>query len=143
MACSGRADSVIFTGDEQGGYYYIGNGGLRDRWSFKLGIREDMSGVPVMPLRNVYVVPDGSIQHRSAVAFRDCLRNEENSDLREEYGELKRKLAERKDFVTIWAYADQKNGVIRKTLKRARWTDEEITEKEEMRVANWPDALIV
>ena len=68
---------------------------------------------------------------------------EENSDLREEYGKLKWELAKRKDFVTIWDYADQKKGVVRKVLKRAGWNDEQITEKEELRVRNWPEELIL
>ena len=139
----GYANPSSIIGDEQGGYYYIGDGGIRDRWSFKLGIREDENGVPVMPLRNVYVIPDGSIQHRSTVAFRDCLRKEENSDLKEEYGQLKWALAKRKDFVTIWDYADAKKSVVRKVLKRAGWTDEQITAKEDMRVRNWPGELIM
>lgn len=130
-------------GDHQGGYYYIGDGGLRDRWSFKLGIREDENGEPVMPLRNVYVVPDNGIVHRSAVALRDCLRNERNSDLREEYGKLKWHLAERKDYVTIWDYTDRKTQVIRKVLKRAGLTDKEITTKEELRVTHWPEDLMI
>lgn len=99
--CSTHADSIKKAGNEQGGYYYIGNGGLLERWSFNLGIREDYNGRPMMPLRNVYVVADGSILHRVAVAFRDCLRDENNLDLKEEYGELKWQLAQRNDFVTI------------------------------------------
>ena len=138
-----HTDSLEATGDEQGGYYYIGNGGLLERWSFKLGIRDDDNGRPMMPLRNVYVVADGSILHRGAVAFRDCLRDEKNSDLKEEYGTLKWELAQRRDFVTIWDYTDEKKAVIRKVMKRAGWTDEEIIKKEELRVVNWPKEFII
>ena len=97
----------------------------------------------MMPLRNVYVVPDGCLHHRSCVALRDTLRLEENKDLREEYGQLKWDLAAKGEYAHIWEYASMKNDIVRTVLKRAGWTDEMVDEKEAMRVRNWPEALII
>ena len=138
-----RISQALFEGDNQPGYHYIGNGGLRERWSFKLNIRTDFNGIPMMPLRNIYVVAEEGIHHRNTLTFRDTLRDERNQDLREEYGTLKWRLASRKDFVTIWDYAVEKDQVIRKVLKRAGWADEEIDAKEGMKEKNWPDELVI
>ena len=97
----------------------------------------------MIPLRSVYVVPENGLIHRCSVAFRDCLRSEENSDLKLEYGNLKWQLAQRKDFRTMLEYSDSKTEVVRKVLKRAGVTDEDIAEKEASRVDNWPEELII
>lgn len=130
--------NALRDGEQQGGYHYIGNGGLRERWSFKLGIRDDLDGCPVMPHRNVYIVPDGGMHHRSAIAFRDTLRDEKNKDLREDYGSLKWKLVANDEFTDIWQYAEQKNEIVRKVLQRAGWSEEELDKKDAMREKHWP-----
>jgi hypothetical protein len=135
-------DSDQPPGDHQGGYYYIGDGGILNRWSFKLGIRDDDEGRPRKPLRNVYFVADGCLQHRNAVDFRDCLRKEENADLRDEYGRTKWELSER-DGVTVFNYGELKNEIIRKVLLRAGWSIEDILAKENLKVKNWPEWLLV
>lgn len=135
-------EALLF-GDRQGGYHYIGNGGLKERWSFKLGIRCDRDGRPVIPERCVYIVPDGGIHHRSSVAVRDVLMDEVNGDLKEEYGKLKWELVARTDYTDIWQYAALKNGIIRKILGRAGWKDKQIAEKEAMREEHWPEHLTI
>ncbi|KAK4693727.1 hypothetical protein P7C71_g3724, partial [Lecanoromycetidae sp. Uapishka_2] len=114
-------------GKRQGGYHYIGDGGVKGRWSFKLWERE--------PIRHVYVVADGSLPLRSCRALRDTLRRHEG--LRSEYGALKIQLAMRQ-YDNIMQYSTLKNPVIRKILREAGWTEEEIDEKESQSVTDWP-----
>ena len=135
-------EALLF-GDRQGGYQYIGNGGIRERWSFKLGIREDQDGNLMIPYRCVYIVADDSVHQRSTIALRDTLRNQANEDLKAEYGNLKWALSQRTDFTDIWQYAEAKNKMVRKILKRAGWTDDQVDEKESMREEHWPEYLTI
>ena len=130
-------------GEAQGGYYYIGNGGLRGRWSFKINLRDDRSDPQAMPWRNVYVVPEGGICHQSAVTLRDALRDEGNKGLREEYGSLKWELAARSRYEHIWEYAEAKDKVIEKILRRAGWTDAQIDQRLAAREHHWPEWKII
>ena len=131
-------------GEHQAGYSYIGNGGFRERWSFKLGVRYLFDGTPAIPLRNVYVVPDGGIHHRSTVTLRDALRSPANQDLKDEYGRLKWALKSDEDsFSDIMQYSMRKDVMVRKILRRSGWTEEMVDEKEAMRETNWPDFLIM
>ncbi len=98
--------------------------------------------MPAKPRRSVYVVPDGGVLHRTALAFRDCLRKEGNSDLREEYGKLKWELV-KEEFMDIWKYGDSKTATVRKVLLRAGVSEEDIDAKERMRVRNWPEHLLI
>lgn len=75
---------ALLWGRRQGGYGFIGDGGVADRWSFKVR--------GITPLRNLYVVGEGGIPLRSYLSLRKVLR--EDADLRMEYENTKRKLAE-------------------------------------------------
>lgn len=75
-----------------------------------------------------------------------------DGDLRDEYAEAKIKAAgmrvgegegqEGEGTVVVYdnvmQYAHRKNAVVRRILKRAGWTDEEVDEKEAMAVRDWP-----
>ena len=134
---------ALMWGEAQSGYRYIGNGGLKERWSFKLNIREDDQGLPTMPPRCVYIVAADGMHQRNLLALRDTLRTEENADLKAEYGKLKTELSKRTDFTDIWQYAEAKDKVVRRILIRAGWTDAEIAEKEAMREQHWPDHFTI
>lgn len=117
-------------GKRQGGYHYNGNGGVQGRWSFKLWEME--------PIRHVYVVAEGSMPVRNCLALRDTLRR--RPGLREEYGALKIELAQR-EYDNIMQYSTLKNPMVRKILREAGWTDEEIDEKESQSVQDFPRNL--
>ena len=119
-------------GARQGGYHYIGDGGVKGRWSFKL--------YDVEPVRNVYVVAEGSLPLRSCLALRDTLRV--NEGLREEYGRLKMGLA-RREYDNIMQYATLKNPVINKILREAGWSEADIDRKEGQFVKDWPREIEV
>lgn len=74
---------ALLWGRRQGGYGYIGDGGVADRWSFKVR--------GITPLRNLYVVGEGGIPLRSYLSLRKVLR--EDANLRAEYENTKRQLA--------------------------------------------------
>ncbi len=114
-------------GARQGGYHYIGDGGVKGRWSFKL--------CDVEPARNVYVVAEGSLPLRSCLALRETLRA--NEELREEYARLKMGLAQI-EYDNVMQYATLKNPVIRKILREAGWSEADIDEKEKQSVQDWP-----
>lgn len=130
----------------QAGYHYIGTGGVAERWSFKLN-PQDPRLQPKRTERNVYVAPEGGMVNRSCVALRDTLRV--HADLREEYAKVKMQAAgigigkegEGEGLVeydNVMQYSDKKNGVVRRVLKRAGWSDEEVDVKERMAVRDWP-----
>ena len=116
-------------GSRQGGYHFIGSGGVNGRWSFKLY-------GSVEPVRNVYVMPqDDSLVLRSYRALKEVLMTD--ADLREEYGRIKMELAE-SQYGTIMQYAAKKRPIIRRILKKAGWTDKMVDEQEAMSVTDWP-----
>jgi GrpB-like predicted nucleotidyltransferase (UPF0157 family) len=113
-------------GERQGGYRYIGTGGVDGRWSFKLH--------NILPQRNLYVVLQDSMSLRSYLDLRETLRVDKA--LRDEYGALKMKLT-RQEWSDVMEYATAKNGIVRKILQKAGWTHDEIDEKERRAVKGW------
>ena len=63
-----------------------------------------------------------------------------NKELRDDYGKLKIELAER-EYDNVMQYSTLKNPVIRKILREAGWSEEEIDEKEAGSVKDWPKEL--
>ena len=120
-------------GERQGGYHYIGDGGVQGRWSFKL-----CPGSPGLQRveRHVYVAAEGSLPHRNYVAVRDTLRGD--GALREEYAAVKVEAAGAGAYDNVMQYATRKNGVVRKILRRAGWSEEEVDAKEAQAVKDWP-----
>lgn len=125
-----RFKEALSWGTRQGGYHYIGSGGVQGRWSFKLyGYVE--------PARNVYVMAeDDGLVLRSYRALKEVLAVD--SALREEYGRIKWGIAAEQEYGTIMQYAAKKRPIIRKILKAAGWTDEMVDEQEAMSVTDWP-----
>ena len=121
--------ALIF-GERPGGYRCVGDGGVSGRWSFKLYGREDL------PARNLYVVVKDSVIYRSYLSLRETLRKPYNDDLREEYAGVKMGLAER-EWKDVMEYSTAKNEVVRKILRRAGWTDEQVDAKENDAVKGW------
>ena len=117
---------ALIWGERQGGYLYIGTGGVEGRWSFKLD--------NVLPQRNVYVVLKDSIVLRSYLDLRETLRVDK--PLRDEYGGLKMKLAQQ-EWDDVMEYATAKNGMVRKILEKAGWSQAEVDEKERRAVKGW------
>lgn len=113
-------------GEAQGGYRYIGTGGVDGRWSFKLP--------NILPQRNLYVVLQDSMSLRSYLDLRETLRADKV--LRDEYGALKMELAKR-EWSDVMEYATAKNSMVRKILQKAGWTQDEIDEKERRAVKGW------
>ena len=117
-------------GMRQGGYHYIGDGGVQGRWSFKL------YGDIYIP-RNVYVMPeDDGLVLRSYRDLKAVLMVD--AELREEYGRVKCALAESGEYGDIMQYAAKKRPTIRKILKKAGWTDGMVDEQESKSVTGHP-----
>ena len=76
--------------------------------------------------------------HRNYLALRDTLRKE--PELRDEYGAVKLE-ASVGEYHNIMQYATKKNVIIRKILRKAGWSEEEIDEKESQAVKDWPHKL--
>ena len=76
--------------------------------------------------------------HRNYFALRDTLRKE--PELRDEYGAVKLE-ASVGEYHNIMQYATKKNDIIRKILRKAGWSEEEIDEKESQAVKDWPHKL--
>ena len=128
----GSVKEALVWGERQGGYRYRGDGGVLGRASFKLD--------GVLPVRNLYVVQKDHIVVKSHLTLGETLRKEENADLKEEYGKLKMELAGR-EWNDVMEYATAKNGVIRRILTRAGWTEEEVDAKEGGAVKNHIGAM--
>ena len=118
---------ALFWGRRQGGYRYIGDGGVADRWSFKVR--------GVVPLRNVYVVAEGSIPLRAYRSLRERLRID--AGLRQEYDEKRRELAAA-FYDNVLQYCNLKRPVIRKIFLKDGWTNGEVDEAEEHAKRDWP-----
>lgn len=130
-----RFKRALMLGQKQGGYHCLGDGGVQGRWSFKLQPGDpDVARVE----RHVYVAAEGSMPHRSYFALRDTLRQEPG--LRDEYGAVKLE-ASAGEYQNIMQYATKKNDIIRKILRKAGWSEEEIDEKEAQAVKDWPRGL--
>ncbi|CAF9941468.1 hypothetical protein IMSHALPRED_002589 [Imshaugia aleurites] len=130
-----RFKEALMCGEKQGGYYYLGNGGVQGRWSFKLHPCEP--GLARVE-RHVYVAAEGSMPHRNYLALRDTLRVEPG--LRDEYGAVKLE-ASVGEYDNVMQYATKKNGIVRKILRKAGWSEEEVDEKEAQAVKDWPRGL--
>lgn len=65
------------------GYEHKGEWGVPGRHAFR---PIDPLDPKMLPRHNLYVVLDGCLALRNHLVLRDTLRNEENRDLREEYG---------------------------------------------------------
>lgn len=122
-------------GEKQGGYYCLGNGGVQGRWSFKLHPGD--AGLERVE-RHVYVAAEGSVPQRNYLAVRDTLREE--PVLRGEYGAVKLE-ASGGEYDNVMQYATKKNDIIRKILRKAGWSEEEIDVKESQAVKDWPRRL--
>lgn len=123
----------LIWGEKEGGYRYIGDGGVRGRWSLKL---ED-----VPPARHLYVVLEGSLLLKAHIDLRETLRG--NDALRNEYSRVKRELCKR-DYEQCYQYPEAKDEVIGKILRAAGWTDVMIQEKQDLRIRRervFPDWL--
>jgi GrpB-like predicted nucleotidyltransferase (UPF0157 family) len=73
--------------------------------------------------RNTYAMIDGCAALRNHLDVRRVLL--EDAPLREEYGLVKRSLVDR-EFDGIGAYAREKSIVLRKILRKAGWSDEDL-----------------
>ncbi|KAL9093357.1 MAG: hypothetical protein Q9165_004098 [Trypethelium subeluteriae] len=72
--------------------------------------------------RNTYAMIEGCAALKNHLDVRTVLL--EDAALREEYGALKRTLADR-EFKNIGAYARAKSNILQKILRSAGWTDED------------------
>lgn len=112
-------------------------GGIRGRESFKIYLPPHNSYVHSTPEQNIYLVLDtpenraGQILVRSYRTLREILLDPAHVDLFERYRDVKLELAGR-SWDDGLEYARQKDGVIRAILRRGRWTDEEVDEKEKL-----------
>jgi GrpB-like predicted nucleotidyltransferase (UPF0157 family) len=96
------------------GYSYLGDLGVADRHAFT---------APTNAIRqNTYVVVDGCLSLRNHLALRGMLRA--NTDLRDEYAAVKRRLAAETDDIDV--YVDGKSDVIRCILQQAGIGTEEL-----------------
>lgn len=118
-----RVHYALVWGTRPGGYRHVGNGGVKNRPSFKMR-REDLVA------RSVYLVEQGSLVYRSYIDLRNILLKDEHRELRDEYGRVKMALAASKQTWLPQEYSKGKNEVIRKILKTAGWTDEEVDQKQ-------------
>jgi GrpB-like predicted nucleotidyltransferase (UPF0157 family) len=96
------------------GYRHIGDLGLRGREAFRAP-----DGAPT---RNVYVCTDGSLHLRNHLAVRDVLRR--RSDLRDEYGAVKLRLAA-DPTMDMDRYYDGKSDVLQRILEVADLHEDE------------------
>jgi GrpB-like predicted nucleotidyltransferase (UPF0157 family) len=80
--------------------------------------------------RNTYLMIEGSSASRNHRDLKRILL--ENAELREEYGEVKRRLAAR-EVEDMGEYAGGKSKIIRKILAEAGWKDEDFGPTEEVK----------
>ena len=117
-------------------------GGIAGRESFKIYLFEDNPYYTTTPERSVYLVADteenvaGRWQIRCYRTLRDVLRDPANQDLLEEYGRVKIELA-KEEFENGFEYANRKNDIVRKILRRGGWMDTEVDEKERIAHREW------
>ena len=121
------------------GYENRGNKGVPDRTIFRQpGLARRYRGIESTKddeedleiIRNTYLVLDGSPALRNHLDLKRMML--ENADLRDEYGEVKRKLVE-SGVEDVDEYCMGKNEVMLKILRKAGWTEDEL---EEVRKAN-------
>ena len=82
--------------------------------------------------QSIYIIrdddPNGQLVVRCHLSLRNTLRLPENEALKEEYGQVKLKLAA--SAIDGVDYGQRKNPIIRKILKTAGWSDVDIDLKE-------------
>ena len=107
-------------GTHPGSWRFNGDGGVKNRWSFSLP--------GVEPRRSLNVVAEGSMVLKSYIDVKDTLIAD--PALREEYGRVKKDIAKSRELRHIRDYSVLKNGIIRKILRKAGWTDLEVDERQ-------------
>jgi len=75
--------------------------------------------------RNTYAMVDGCVALRNHLDLKRMLMS--NEELRDEYGQVKRAIAER-EFANIGEYVMAKNEILWKILERAGWSEEDLYE---------------
>ena len=126
-------DALIWEPEPEEYYKCIGNGGIMGRISMKF---QDYIQVPY---RSVYIISeenaDGMLGLRGYRDLKQVLTEgtPESEELVQEYGDVKWAMVQEgiEDGVE---YGRRKNEIIRKILKRAGWTDEELEKKEALDV---------
>ncbi|KAJ9501861.1 hypothetical protein H2202_002823 [Exophiala xenobiotica] len=107
-------------------YKCWGDGGIKGRISMKLHDRS------MLPDQSVYIInqkdPDGRLLMRGHRALRDTLKMPQHESLKAAYGQLKIELAT--TSIDGVDYGQRKNPLIRKILRTAGWTDQDIDKKE-------------
>ncbi len=109
------------------GFTALGQLGIPSRWAFKEP--ERLAGT------NTYVVIEGSLSLRNHLAVRNILRAD--SELREEYGGVKRRVAAVAD--NIDEYGQGKSAMIQRILTAAGLTNEEMASIEANQVPSHED----
>jgi GrpB-like predicted nucleotidyltransferase (UPF0157 family) len=137
-AIAAREALIWEPSDPKEHYRWIGDGGIRGRWSMKLVDWRRM------PRRSVYIIREddgeGMLGLRGYLDLKRVLKEDEG--LREEYEAVKwaQVAMGQRDGV---AYGRAKNGVVAKVLRRVGWTEEEIRAKEALDVreegVDWDD----
>ena len=102
---------------EAGGYTHLGDMGVPEREAFR---------APSPPKRNVYVTVDGCLSLRNHRGVRDVLRAD--AALREEYGELKKRLSAQFTVDEIDHYVEGKSAVVQRLLELAGVARDELAE---------------
>lgn len=74
--------------------------------------------------------------YRSYLSLRETLRKPFYRELRDEYAAVKFELAER-EWEGVMEYSTAKNEIVRKILRRAGWTNEQVDAKEKGVVKGW------
>ena len=131
-------DALIWEPTPDEYYKCIGNGGIKGRFSMK---HQDWER---MPQRSVYIISeedeDGMLGLRGYRSLREVLTSgtRNGEALKKEYGNVKLGLV-REGIEDGVEYGRRKNEVIRKILRHAGWTDEEVGKKEALDVREiWP-----
>ena len=132
-------DALIWQPSPTEYYKSIGNGGIKGRISMKF---HDWARTPA---RSVYIISeedeDGMLGLRGYRDLKKVLTTEtqEAEDLRREYENVKWGMVQEgiEDGIE---YGRRKNGAIKKILKKAGWSDEDVPKKEALDVREpWDD----
>ena len=131
-------DALLHEAPADSHYVPIGDGGIRGRISLKHCPRD------LEKDQSVYILcednPDSMLMARGHRALRDTLRAPEHKWLKDEYGKTKIELA--KTSTSGLEYGRRKNPIIRKILKAAGWTDEDIIAEQALdHRVSWDDDL--
>jgi GrpB-like predicted nucleotidyltransferase (UPF0157 family) len=128
-------DALTWTPPAHEYYKSIGNGGIKGRISMKFQDRDPI------PDRSVYIIAedneDGMLGLRGYRDLRQVLSGgtKKGEELKKEYATVKWEIVAKR-VNNIVDYGRMKNKVVRKILKEAGWTDEDISKKENLDVRN-------